>query len=283
MLGFILVVVWLSVAGGSLLWGLAYYLLPLGERAFSPMAAWFAPTGLVGQGFGVVGTGMILVGVVGYTARKRLAFLARFGSLRQWLQVHIFLCTLGPWLVLLHTTFKFGGIVSVAFWSMALVVASGVFGRYLYVRIPKTVNGRFLGMEAVAERIGEVGRALRARSGLPEAELEAALAVPLPAVAPRGLASSLALAVAEDVRGRARQRKVRGLLRSHGVPARDRRELLRLAREQGRLRQQVLLLRPFQRLFRYWHVFHLPLAIVMFLILAVHVGVAVLFGYTWVF
>ena len=56
-----------------------------------------------------------------------------------------------------------------------------------------------------------------------------------------------------------------------------------LAGEQRRLRQQVLLLRPFQRLFRYWHVFHLPLAIVMFLILAVHVGVAVLFGYTWVF
>jgi len=30
-------------------------------------------------------------------------------------------------------------------------------------------------------------------------------------------------------------------------------------------------------------VFHLPLAIVMFLIVIVHVSVAILFGYAWVF
>jgi hypothetical protein len=43
----------------------------------------------------------------------------------------------------------------------------------------------------------------------------------------------------------------------------------------------MVLLKPFQRLFHYWHVLHLPLAIVMFLILAVHVAVALVFGYGW--
>jgi hypothetical protein len=59
-------------------------------------------------------------------------------------------------------------------------------------------------------------------------------------------------------------------------------EIAVLAMEQDRLLRQIVLLEPFQRLFRYWHVFHLPLATVMFLILAVHVTVAILFGYAWV-
>ena len=80
---------------------------------------------------------MMLVGVILYSARKRVSWLGGAGGLGNWLQFHIFLCTLGPLLVLLHTTFRFGGIVSIAFWSMVLVVASGVFGRYVFARIPK--------------------------------------------------------------------------------------------------------------------------------------------------
>jgi uncharacterized membrane protein len=56
-----------------------------------------------------------------------------------------------------------------------------------------------------------------------------------------------------------------------------------LVQSQLQLEQQIVLLKPFQRLFRYWHLLHLPLAGVMVLILMVHVAVAVLFGYTWVF
>jgi membrane-associated PAP2 superfamily phosphatase len=50
-----------------------------------------------------------------------------------------------------------------------------------------------------------------------------------------------------------------------------------------RLEQQIALLAPFQRLFHYWHVLHLPVALLMFLALAVHVTLAVLFGYAWPF
>ena len=48
---------------------------------------------------------------------------------------------MGPVLVTLHTAFKFNGIVSIAYWSMVLVVLSGFVGRYLYVRVPKTLRG----------------------------------------------------------------------------------------------------------------------------------------------
>lgn len=281
MLVFVLVVLWMAAAGSALVSGLDYYALPLAERAYSPLAPLWAPSGLIGQGLGIVGTLLILIGVVGYSARKRFSFLARAGSLKHWLDVHIFLCTLGPFFVLLHTTFKFGGIVSIAFWSMAIVVASGIFGRYVYARIPKTVNGRFLGLADIEARIEELAGHL-AGLGLPASALEPALA--LPALdRRRGLAGSLALALREDFAGRARMRRVRRLLGARTVSGDAQARLLDLSREQVRLRQQVLVLAPFQRLFRYWHVVHLPLAIVMLLVLTVHVAVAVAFGYTWIF
>lgn len=283
MLAFVLTIVWLAAGGSALVWGLEYYLLAPSDRAFSELAPLFAPTGLVGQGLGILGSLMMIVGVAGYTARKRVPALSRAGALKHWLQVHIFLCTLGPFFVLLHTTFKFGGLVSIAFWSMAIVVASGVFGRYVYVRIPKTLNGRFLGMEAVEAQVEEVTESIRARTGLAEAELSAVLGAAGEFPERPGLLSALALALKEDVAGRLRTRSVRRLLAAHGVPARIRGEVAALARRRARIRKQTLLLRPFQQLFRYWHVVHLPLAVVMFLVLGLHVTVAILFGYTWIF
>jgi len=76
---------------------------------------------------------------------------------------------------------------------------------------------------------------------------------------------------------------VRDRLALAGVPEPTRSTLVRQIDEQRRRQQQLTLLQPFQRAFRYWHAFHLPLAVVMLLVLAIHVGVSVAFGYTWIF
>jgi hypothetical protein len=80
-------------------------------------------------------------------------------------------------------------------------------------------------------------------------------------------------------RERARYRRV---LESHGVPEPIRSRVVRVFAEERRLEQQLRMLEPFQSAFRYWHAFHLPLAVVMVLILVIHVGVAIAFGYTWI-
>lgn len=283
MLAIVLAVLWIGTAGWVTWSGLEFYLLPLDQRAFSPLVDQWGPTGLWGHGLGIIGTAMMTLGVVGYMLRKRIAVLESAGPLRYWLQVHIFLCTLGPYFVLLHTTFKFGGIISVAFWSMAVVVASGVFGRYVYARIPKTIQGRFLDLEAVRERSRELIDALQDRTGIAADEIRSLLERdPVPARAP-GLVGALTLAVRSDVQDRRDRREVRRFLRDRAVPTDLHAGVLDLAIRQHRLRRQALLLHPFQRLFRYWHVVHLPLAVTMFLILGVHVAVAVAFGYTWIF
>ena len=60
-------------------------------------------------------------------------------------------------------------------------------------------------------------------------------------------------------------------------------DVVAVVRAQSAVEQQHVLLQPFQRLFHYWHIFHLPLPVVMFVVLGVHIAVAVMLGYTWIF
>lgn len=271
-----LVLLWIVAAGVALLYGVDYYRLPLAERPFAPEHALLSPSGTIGHLLGIVGTAMMLFGVAMYGVRKRVHALARFGRLRTWLQVHIFLCTLGPFLVLLHTSFKVGGLVSIAFWSMTIVVLSGVFGRYVYVRVPRTLQGQAQSLRALEAARAEQLARIERTAGIAAADIEALAGLQRTG---DGLLHALWAALAFDATRRRRTRAIRSLLERRGVARATREPVLRSIEEEMRLAQQTMLLQPFQRLFHYWHVFHLPLAIVMFVILAVHVAVAALFGY----
>ena len=276
------VVVWVAIAGTLLFSGLSYYLTPLQERAYSALHERFKPSGSVGLGYGFVGTAMMLVGVVGYSLRRRARSLHRLGRLKLWLAVHIFLCTMGPFLILLHTSFKFGGLVSIAFWSMTAIVASGVFGRYVYVRIPKSLNGQFLSLKAIEEQRTRMLQVIAERSGLSPAEVDRIhQAARRPA--PRGFANALLRSLWFDLTASRHTRQVQRLLAGKGIPPQARATAARLFIEEAALEQQMALLTPFQRLFRYWHLFHMPLANVMLVVVLVHVTVALLLGYTCVF
>lgn len=305
-----LLLVGVLIGGAVLVAGREYYVLPLPERPFSPLDAQFAPTGLIGQGLGIVGTLMIALGVVSYGARKRIRALARLGKLKDWLHFHIFLCLLGPFLVLLHTTFKFGGLVAIAFWSMVLVVASGVFGRWVYVWIPKTSNGHFLGREQIRQRLRQLFRELESQLGMTTEEVLALLdrggaspggrrgeagdsehreTTPRPASDRRrrarpklGIIGAIFETLRYPLGQRIARRRFRRILTKTGVREPIRSRILRNLEEERRIEQQLRMIEPFQRAFRYWHAFHLPLAVVMALILVIHVGVAIAFGYTWI-
>jgi hypothetical protein len=111
--------------------------------------------------------------------------------------------------VLFHTSFKFGGLVAVSFWSMVAVFVSGIIGRFIYILIPRTIEGRELSLNEVRKM----------NSGLNEEEIE------------------------------------------------------------GKIQR----LEKLQNLFKYWHVAHLPFAIIMLIIMLIHVVVTITFGYRWIF
>lgn len=263
------------VVGGFLGW--EYYLTPFAERPFSDLYEKFRPAGSFGLKYGIVGLLMITVGVIVYSSRKRIRWFARAGKLKYWLEFHIFVCTVGPFLVTLHTSFKVGGLVSIAFWSMVVVALSGIFGRYVYVRIPKNVQGKFAGLAAVEKERAAMVASLSADLGPRVEAIERAIKPP-GRKKPHGLLGALVAAVKFDFTRRSTIWRVKMLLPA-SINATKRDHVMRLVRDQLELEHQIALTIPFQRLFRYWHLLHLPLAIAMFIIVIVHVTVATMFGY----
>jgi hypothetical protein len=117
----------------------------------------------LGYWIGVVGAVMMLL-LFAYPLRKRSAFLARFGAAKLWFIVHMVLGILGPVLVLAHATFRVGSLnAGVALFSMLVVAASGVVGRFIYLRIHQGLGGQLQTLDALQAELGatDAGGALR--------------------------------------------------------------------------------------------------------------------------
>ena len=265
--------------------GLPYYLLPLAERPHTDMHTQLKPAGIWGHGLGIIGTAMVLLLLL-YSARKRLLMGLRFGKLRRWLDIHIFFGIMGPLLITLHTAMKFSGIVSISYFSMLAVAFSGVFGRYVYMQIPRDNRGHALGLEDARENLAGIQRALvEELNASPEAisaiEEFASRAGATAGSKFRGVLVSMRDDLTINRRARRLRRRLTG--GKNPVPKNIINQVISLARESSILQRRVVMLDSMSDLLHYWHVFHKPFAYVMLFIMVIHVGVAVAFGYTWIF
>lgn len=259
-----------------------YYTLPKEERPFHPRYETLKPSGMESHGYGIVGTAMIIFGVVMYSSRKRMKALSQVGKIKYFLEFHIFLCLLGPVLILYHTTFKFGGLVAVSFWSMSAVVASGIVGRYLYVQIPKGIHGDELTIRELDQRGEQLLQRLKRTYGLSESEVQKFDALATPTKEQRSIVALLSFFIISDITRRARVRTIVRHLQRNDIDRHTVRMIAQTANQRIQLLQRIHFLEELKHLFHYWHVIHLPFTIIMFIILLIHVGVAVAFGYTWI-
>lgn len=257
--------------------GYTYYSISLEERFYHPAHEWFKPSGTFGHGLGIVGTLMILFGVTIYIVRKRYNFMSRFIRLKYLLEFHIFLCTLGPVLILFHTAFKFGGIVSIAFWSMVAVVLSGVIGRFVYIQIPRTVEGRELTIGEVKGIKDGVTKALKDSADIDD-QVKALVA----SVTSGVNLSTRTSFIAQYTENKRAIRFIRKNVKQH-IDKRRRVAIEKQVREEISLSYKIRRLQTMQKLFKYWHVAHLPFALIMLLILIIHVVITLSFGYKWIF
>jgi hypothetical protein len=262
--------------------GCDYYLASRQVRAFSPEHSQLRPSGLVGHGLGIVGATMIISGVVLYSSRKRIRALWPLGKLTVWLEFHIFLCLVGPTLVIYHTTFKAGGIAGIALWTMLTVVASGLVGRFLYILIPRNVQGAQLDRVAIEKEFDRIGAVLR------QSEFGSRLLRDVDAqFASVQRPSTLRQTVSAYLRMGAIQRSVavgvRQAIGRERVPRNVAHAVNAATRQRASLIRRSLLLGQVEQLFYYWHVIHTPFAIIMGITLAIHVGVAIWLGYAWIF
>jgi hypothetical protein len=262
-----------------LLWsGSSFYLTPLAARARHPGYWTWKPGGSAGQLLGVVGSGMMIVMLV-YSLRKRVRALRRLGPLSHWLDVHIYLGTVGPLLVVLHSSFKVHGLVALSFWSMIAVALSGVLGRYLYLQIPRTRAGEELTLGELTKQDRALSARLTQEFGLDARLLERLEGLAAPAPGRRGVVGAFGSALLADLTLRYR---LRGFARQCGqVPPRLFGEFLQVARRKAVIRRRIVFWEAAHRLFHYWHVIHKPFAVVMYVFMVVHIVVASMTGYGW--
>ncbi len=252
---------------------------------YFPTDLYITPERGLGYALGIAGGIMMLLLLV-YPARKRTRHLAFIGSVKRWFQIHMFFGVAGPLCVLFHANFSLGATNSnVALWSMIIVAASGLVGRYFYARIHMGLHGQ----RATYEALSAVAAQLRDRAPsiafLPELiqrldDIEAGL---LATQAPSLMRP--ALLQWKYHRGRRELRQyIRSSLRlasrdSTTIAAHQPRLLASAVSYSNRrllAARRVAELHSFERLFSWWHVLHLPLFFMLLVagtthVIAVHV------------
>ena len=217
-----------------------------------------------------------------YMARKRYRIFSRIGILKHWLEFHIFLCTLGPILVLYHTSFKFGGIVAISFWSMVAVFLSGVIGRFIYIQIPRSIEGRELSLNEIKDMKGNIGDTL---TNSIQMDKESYNIIVDSLKGKSGLYNSniLVRTYKKYIADLNSLKMIKEVIKRNNLPKLQRKQVLQLVKHEISINRRIDRLVTMQNLFKYWHVAHLPFALVMLVIMVIHVAVTLVFGYRWIF
>ena len=100
----LLVVVLVALTVGLAMRGWSFYVLSLEDRVEHPDYRQLRPSGLYGNGYGWVAA-MLIVLNLSYLVRRRLGG-ARLGSMRIWLDVHVFTGATAAVLVSFHSAFQ---------------------------------------------------------------------------------------------------------------------------------------------------------------------------------
>lgn len=129
--------------GNRELW-LALFAMIIIAALYAAVVAWtkeIPPASeLFGHSIGILGFILMLITETLYSLRKRSRSV-KWGRMSTWLQFHIFTGLVGPFMVLLHTSWKFNGLAGVTTLLTVIIVVSGFIGRYIFTRIPRTLDG----------------------------------------------------------------------------------------------------------------------------------------------
>lgn len=264
-----LVVLAIAVALGAHGWD--FYRLSLEQRVEHPDFRVLRPSGVVGNGYGWVAALLIVLNL-SYLVRRRFGG-ARLGSMRMWLDLHVGTGLVAATLVSFHSAFQLRTpIAAVSAASLALVVLTGLLGRFLYALAP--IGAREELMAALAELDGLVPGS---RGSLAEA-----LASHSGPTVPANASLLRSLAAVPRWRRAARRRML--VIEQHLPPRRERDRALRNAT--SRLRRAAAdeaRASGMSALLRSWRGLHRFFALLMLAAVLLHAGVAWYYGYRWVF
>jgi hypothetical protein len=272
----------LAALGAAMTWrGWGYYRSGLSARALHPEYRWLNPAGFLGHGYGMVGTAMIVTNLA-YLIRRRFAKYVppQFGTMKAWLNAHVFTGLVGSLLILFHSAFQLRtAVATVTSVSLAIVVFTGLVGLYLYLLMPKA------GLAPFTERLGVYRPLLPDLVEGVHAFVKNTPATSLPLDA--GLFRTLITVPRWVLEARARRRGIadaaradklfRAVARTDAALARD------LVDELGDLAAAEVDTHAGRAVMGSWRSLHRFLAILMLLSVSVHIAVAWYYGFRWIF
>jgi hypothetical protein len=271
-------------------YGWDYYTLGAADRPFSPKHEALRPSGPIGIKLGLFGVLLFFL-IYLYPLRKKWGWLARQGNARHWLDFHVVLGTLAPLVIAFHSSFKFGNIAGMAFWSMLAVTLSGFVGRYLYAQVPRNLNAAELSMKEMREIEENLRKDLAAQKLAFGSRLEKLYDLPTPEdVAHMPMLLALIYMMLIDCKRPFRVSLLRlqalgffswvgslfGLLRTRDGKLE---RAIIVARKQAKWSKRVLFLKRTEQVFNLWHVVHRPFSYAFAILALIHIGLALYMGY----
>jgi len=242
------------------------------------------PNDGLGYWLGIVG-GSLMLFLLLYPAGKKSTILRRLGVLKHWFRIHMIFGLVGPLLILYHCNFSMDAINStVALYSMIAVAVSGIIGRYFYTRIHRGLYGKRANIEELREEIMDATENSRGLSAI------------LPKFISELHTVSAKLTGDKYTRAISMRHSLSWVLKYHVVRLRLYLLINKELREQAAssaamnsnaknlrktanayaakqvgLMRQVAQLAFYERLFSLWHVFHMPLFLLLVVSALVHV------------
>jgi len=268
-LAFLLGLLVAGLAAALLYRGWTFYTLSLEDRVEHPEFRTLRPSGVIGNGYGWVAALLIVLNL-SYLVRRRLAG-SRLGSMRVWLDIHVFTGLTAATLVTFHSAFQLRTpIATTSAASLGIVVLTGLIGRFLHALTPAGDRQRLRDALDDVEKVW------------PGHRLELATAIeslPGPKVKPNAsLLRSLLLIPRWRGVGRRRREALQLILPAQGPKAFvvAGRQLLRAAASEAGSDGMAALLRSWRGLHRFF-------ALLMLAAVLLHGGIAWYYGYRWIF
>ncbi len=260
----------------ALIWayGADFYELGIDSRVDHSQFRVLSPGGMVGHGYGIVGTALFLTNLT-YLMRRRFARW-RVGKMKLWLEIHAVTGILGGALILFHSAFQLrSSIASTSFWCVVVLMVTGIIGRFLKSLVPHP-NLTLLaqGLQELDAQVPGLGKALKS---------ELTSLQPSPIQGRHTLPKTLRMLPRWRREAVERRRSVIAAAEPFRFSASDRFNLLEPTVQQcATIAYNELRAHAADSLLRAWRGFHRFAALLMTFTVIVHIAIAWYYGFRWI-
>jgi hypothetical protein len=224
---------------------------------------------LIGHSIGVLGFVLMLATETLYSIRKR-ARRKPIGRMSDWLKFHIFTGIVGPYMVFLHSAWKFQGLAGITLLLTGVVVLSGFVGRYIYTAVPRTAQGVVVEAHELENEIRAAQDALHRR--LSARGLKPPASIRSPGNGVQGILTRGVRRALDRIEFKRWERSLPPHERSAAA------EILVLLDRRRTLEQQLASLSAARRLLSLWHTIHVPIGLTLFIVAFIHAGAAMYYA-----